>query len=134
MPRGFPSNPVNNHQFRILLLDDDPDARAYHEALLRSRFPSAILQARLEPVVEGQWDLIVFDDDFAGQKRACRIAIQVAHELPQCKRVAISGQFTEIARKALESLGCDAVCDKADPKQFQAAIERIASSRAAQRG
>ena len=112
---------------RALLVDDDQHALDQLELLLSSRFPDLRIESRTTPDVSGKFDFYFLDNDFDGEHLAGRMASHIRAELPKATIIAFSGVLDIDTLKRLINVGCDGVCDKAEPSNWRPIIELIES-------
>ncbi len=110
---------------KALLVDDDQHALDQLELLLSSRFPDLRIETRTSPDVSGTFDFYFLDNDFDGQRLAGKMARRIRAERPSATIIAFSGVLDVETLKRLINVGCDGVCDKAEPSSWRPIIELI---------
>jgi DNA-binding NarL/FixJ family response regulator len=112
---------------RALLLDDDPYALEFLQAVLAERYPGLSIDARNEPDPTGEYDVYLLDDDFEGVRLAGKLARRIRAQRPEALILAFSASLDRATLKELLGAGCNGVCDKrvpADLPEMLAALDR----------
>ncbi len=125
VPKGKTATRYGRRKPRALLVDDDEHALAHLELLLSSRFPQLDIHTRTEPDVSGGYEFYFIDNDFDGRRLAYQLAMHIRQARPQSMIFAFSGVLDVATLKGLINVGCDGVCDKADPKGWKAILDLI---------
>ena len=125
VPKGKTATRYGRRRPRALLVDDDEHALAHLELLLSSRFPQLDIHTRQEPDVSGGFEFYFIDNDFDGKHLAAQLTEHIRRIRPKSMIFAFSGVLDVGTLKGLINLGCDGVCDKANPKSWKAILEMI---------
>lgn len=125
VPKGKTATRYGRRRPRALLVDDDEHALAHLELLLSSRFPQLDIHTRQDPDVSGGFEFYFIDNDFHGQRLASQLTEHIRRVRPKSMIFAFSGVLDVGTLKGLINLGCDGVCDKANPKSWRAILEMI---------
>jgi len=127
LPKGKTASAYGRRLPRALLVDDDQHALDQLELLLSSRFGDLRIETRTSPDVSGNYDFYFLDNDFAGERLAAQMAGRIRKARPSATIIAFSGVLDVDTLKHLINVGCDGVCDKAEPSSWRPIIELIDS-------
>lgn len=116
---------ANAERARILLLDDDPAALRFLEFKLRRTLPEVDFESRLEPQVDGDFDIYFIDNEFDGKRMAAQLADRIRSQQPTAVIVAYSATLDRATLKSLLRAGCTKACDKSDPAELDEALQAI---------
>ena len=108
---------------KILLLDDDPAALRFLEYKLRRSIPEVDCEARLQPEVDGDFDIYFIDNEFEGQRIAAQLADRIRTLKPSALIIAYSATLDRDTLKRLMQAGCTKACDKSAPSELDAALD-----------
>lgn len=114
-----------NERAKILLLDDDPAALRYLEYKLKRSMPEVDCEARLQPEVDGDFDIYFIDNEFEGQRIAAQLADQIRSLKPSAVIIAYSATLDRQTLKRLMKAGCTKACDKSAPNELDATLDVI---------
>jgi hypothetical protein len=111
--------------FRIAVLDDSPVSTKLQEKLIRDRFPKAEITISHEPrIVLGQ-DVYLIDNQFGANECAVELATRVRSSESDSLIIVWSATITKQLLKKLSSVGINAVAEKGNPQDIDAALEVI---------
>lgn len=119
--------PERGTRLKALLLDDDPYALEFLQAVLSERYPGLQVHARSEPDPTGEYDVYLLDDDFEGVRLAGKLARRIRAQRPEALILAFSASLDQSTLKELLGAGCNGVCDKrvqSDLPEMLAALDR----------
>lgn len=108
-----------------LVIDDDQNVlniMAYH---LRRRFKSLRVECRLEPVVDGDFDIYFLDNDFNGRPLAAELAETIRAQHPDSLIIAFSAMLDSGALKRLINCGCTGAFSKGSPDEFERMLQIV---------
>jgi hypothetical protein len=110
---------------KMLIVDDDNTAIQLMTFKLRERFPNLEIDTRTTPNVEGNYDIYILDNDFAGNHAAGRLAHTIRIHNPGALVIAVSASLDVTTLKTLLNEGCYAACDKNSPCDEAMALDTI---------
>ena len=110
---------------KILLLDDDPAALRFLEYKLKRSLPEVDCESRLEPEVEGDFDIYFIDNEFEGQRIAAQLADRIRSLKPSALIIAYSATLDRETLKRLMKAGCTKACDKSEPNELEATLDTL---------
>jgi N-acetylglucosaminyldiphosphoundecaprenol N-acetyl-beta-D-mannosaminyltransferase len=125
LPKGKSEGIYGSRMPRALLVDDDQHALDQLQLLLSSRFPDLEIVTRTSPDASGAYDFYFLDNDFEGVHLAAQLASGIRAERPNAIIVAFSGVLDVATLKRLINVGCDGVCDKAEPQSWRPILDLI---------
>lgn len=114
---------MTNERKKILLLDDDPAALRFLEYKLKLTMPEVDCEARLQPEVDGDFDIYFIDNEFEGQRIAAQLADQIRSLKPSAVIIAYSATLDRDTLKHLMRAGCTKACDKSEPTELDATLD-----------
>jgi CheY-like chemotaxis protein len=116
---------TDTNALRALLLDDDPYALEFLQAVLSERYPGLSIDVRCEPDPTGEYDVYLLDDDFEGVRLAGKLARRIRAQRPAALILAFSASLDQTTLKELLGAGCNGVCDKRVPSDLPEMLEAL---------
>ena len=120
-----------NPGFRVLILDDDPDASAFLRYKLLEHFPEMQIETRLHPDVSGEFDIYFVDNDFDGCRLASQLAGTIRKQSSESLIFAVSSHLDADVLKDLINAGCNGVCEKHQYEDVANLLDKVEQSIAA---
>ena len=117
--------PERESRLKALLLDDDPYALEFLQAVLSERYPELQIHARSEPDPTGEYDVYLLDDDFEGVRLAGKLARRIRAQRPEALILAFSASLDGNTLKELLGAGCNGVCDKRVPTDLPEMLDAL---------
>lgn len=85
--------------------------------------PEVDCEARLQPEVDGDFDIYFIDNEFEGQRIAAQLADQIRSQKPSAVIIAYSATLDRQTLKRLMKAGCTKACDKSAPSELDATLD-----------
>lgn len=116
---------ANSNPFRLAILDDDPEFTDIQRNIVTRRFPAAQVTVGHEPRPIPAQDVYLVDNRFDGTERAISLAKQIRVAEPQSLVIVWSGCVTKELLKKLAPVGINAVAEKGNRDDLEAAMQVI---------
>lgn len=109
--------------FRIAILDDSPVSTKLQEKLIRKRFPRAEISVCHEPRPLVGQDVYLIDNQFGASDCAVELATEIRKTDPKALIIVWSATVTKELLKQLSPVGINAVAEKGNLEDVDAALE-----------
>lgn len=112
-------------RFRIAILDDSPVSTKLQEKLVNKRFPRAEVSVSHEPRALVGHDVYLIDNQFGARECALDLATEIRKTDPGALIIVWSATVTKKLLKQLSPVGINAVAEKGNAEDIDAALEVI---------
>ncbi len=115
----------NSAPFRVAILDDDPKFTDIQRDIVTRRFPGADVTVGHEARPILGHDVYLLDNRFDGTERALDLATHIRSAEPDSLVIVWSGCVTKDLLKRLAPVGINAVAEKGNREDLEAAMQVI---------
>jgi hypothetical protein len=112
-------------RFRIAILDDSPVSTKLQEKVVRRRFPRAEITVGHEPRALLGQDVYLIDNQFGASECALELATEIRKTDAGALIIVWSATVTKKLLKQLSPVGINAVAEKGNAEDIEAALEVI---------
>lgn len=118
---------MQEEKLRIAILDDNVAFTKLQELLIKRRFPSASVAVFHEPQVLDGYDVYLIDNRFGLRDLAIDLCATIRDRNPEALIVVWSAYVTKDLLKRLSTVGINAVAEKGNQADVDAALDVIGS-------
>ena len=111
--------------FRIAILDDSPVSTKLQEKVVHKRFPRAEITVSHQPHAALGQDVYLIDNQFGASECALDLATEIRKTDPGALIIVWSATVTKKLLKQLSPVGINAVAEKGNAEDIDAALEVI---------
>ena len=112
---------------KIAILDDDPAFTQLQELLIGRKFPGAMVDVFHRPTSAGGYDIYLIDNRFGQKDLALHLCEEIRTSNPASLIIVWSAHVTKDLLKRLSPLGINAVAEKGDQADVDAAFQVMES-------
>ena len=118
---------MDEEVLRIAILDDNVAFTKLQELLIKRRFPAATVACFHEPQAVDGYDVYLIDNRFGLRDLAIDLCAEIRRRNPDALIVVWSAYVTKDLLKRLSTVGINAVAEKGNQADVDAALEVIGS-------
>lgn len=118
-------NTPTSNRCSVLVVDDDIFSLAMIREELLTGIPGVDVTCRENADLSGDFDVFLIDNDFHGSPLAVSLTEQLRLRCPNALVIVFSSSLTRDCLKALLNAGCDAVAEKAEPRDRAMALDLV---------